>query len=872
MSKKSEKKPKRSAKPGAKASSAEKSPKEAPLPPVKIPKPKKPGIFCGICNKPMKDEKTRKLHERHCKPKPEAPAKSEKDLFESAIVELKDRFNDEVQSMSKTLQEREEHHQRELDEVRTVLRMEIDHHRKELERISKVEKEVAAEKLSHHEEPQAHEVPPPSEPVPIEPEPQPTARVPDGRPKAIDMLPLPLPTIPKKRYQPLPEQEFIPDLDHEEAAPVPAETHHGLEREEVEAMVRDIMKTAPQPAPTVGNIGGIAEKIERLDTRIEKNVSDLRKAMDRIASDDTLKRFEKDLARVTERVQDIMEDSGYGESLSVAKIPPTILEIVYQAILDDIHIEIIKTKGPQDAERFARSALEEVRLKTSGSELFKFDGRKIVTDSLARSIEANLISARQIQTTYDVLLDKLLETVPHYKAKNFKGMIKIKSQEFAVDKATKLTKEFLRFEKVMESTNQMVAAMAANFNSRNLELHETVNEMKNNTLATKADREEIESLRSKVEAANERISALSNELSLLKAELEMKEQMKTPDTIQPEGAEDMIMAPGEMPGGTEDGTAEPASDAQAGTEETDEKIIEAIRGGSGTKTAIVKATGLEEPEVKDAIARLVEQRKIIEKKSGKRSKYTTLDRELEEKLVEFPAEEPGKKPKKGGKKRKASESGDEFAEPTPIPEPEPIAPATEPVPPGPAIQEQEPVQVAPDEPPEPTPEPAPAAPEIQEPEPKEPVESKPARKGKKGKGSKPRAMIVEPVAEPKEPEMPEPSPEEPEPPTAEPVEEKAPTTTDIADDFPVIQKALEDLSEDEKRVLESLSEDGMTVSGIQSKIGKDLKRFALLRALRVLIDSGHVGILTKGRLELYQRINVQKTEKNEREKSKKEVK
>jgi hypothetical protein len=133
-------------------------------------------------------------------------------------------------------------------------------------------------------------------------------------------------------------------------------------------------------------------------------------------------------------------------------------------------------------------------------------------------------------------------------------------------------------------------------------------------------------------------------------------------------------------------------------------------------------------------------------------------------------------------------------------------------------------------------------------------------------------MIVEPVAEPKEPEMPEPSPEEPEPPTAEPVEEKAPTTTDIADDFPVIQKALEDLSEDEKRVLESLSEDGMTVSGIQSKIGKDLKRFALLRALRVLIDSGHVGILTKGRLELYQRINVQKTEKNEREKSKKEVK
>jgi hypothetical protein len=45
-----------------------------------------------------------------------------------------------------------------------------------------------------------------------------------------------------------------------------------------------------------------------------------------------------------------------------------------------------------------------------------------------------------------------------------------------------------------------------------------------------------------------------------------------------------------------------------------------------------------------------------------------------------------------------------------------------------------------------------------------------------------------------------------------------------------------------------------------------MKRFALLRALRVLIDSGYVGIIKKGRMDLYQKINVTKMDKKKQNK------
>ncbi len=841
------------------------------------PSSKKAEVRCEFCNKPMKDEKTRKIHQRNGRHKAAEPPVKKDNEIQAALLQMKDNFEDQRQSLAKDFREREDHLQRELEEVKTVLRMEIERHRKELERISKVEKDVAAEKQeSAVQAPVTTPQPEESRPVELQ-----HARTPP--PKAIDLIPMHIPAIPKRKFHPLDENESIPDLadDIKIKTEVPK-----MDRAAVEEAVRELleknMPAAPAQADT-GNLGGkmnqLAGRMDLLEGKLERGMSEMRKTLERFSKENDAKRVERELEKISEKVNDIMEDSGYGERLSVSKIPPTILEIVYQAILDDVHLEIVRTKGAQDADKIARAALEEVRLKTSGSELFKFDGRKIVTDNLAKSIEANLISAKQIQTTYDVLMDRLLETVPQHKAKNFTGMIKIKSQEFAVDRATKLTKDLSRIDKQLDSTSHMVAAMAANISSQTLSLHEKINQINEKSLASKADREELEALRAKLDESGERFMRLADEISLLKAEIEMKSSIREKEEVADAHNADIFLTPGEEPfippdvpeGGVFTTQPKAGEPEETGTKSPDtpteddsqfiEPILTAISGGADSKTAIVNRTGLENDAVSRVLASLVESKKIIEKKSGKRSRYTTLELELN-KARDEPA--PEKKGKKAGKKKAAEAPGSEPEpapkEPEPTPEPEvtefkpgiivlddsPEDAMAEPVPrrkKAKKMLEEEPEEAEPAPEQEPIPEPIAQPESISEPD------EEPAHKGRK--------KARKESEEPKQKNEPDPAPE-PEP--------------TVTDDIPIIKKSLSELSDEEAQVLEAIGDGSVTLSGVQSKVGKHLKRFALLRALRVLIDSGHVGISTKGRMELYHRITVEKMDIPIEEKRKKEVK
>jgi hypothetical protein len=438
--------------------------------------------------------------------------------------------------------------------------------------------------------------------------------------------------------------------------------------------------------------------------------------------------------------------------------------------------------------------------------------------------------------------------------------------------------------------------------------------MKTNTLATKADREEIETLKSKVQDNIERNIRLADDLALLKAELEMKEKIKSHDDgLATEGSE-FLLAPGEMPFPDVPVTDSEAQLATIDEARHHEMILDAVQRGLGSKTALMKETGLEETVIIQTLANLVEQRKIIETKVGKRLKYTTLEQELQAKLkIDLDNQIKETPPKKG--KKSAKKSFDKKSE-----EPAPAEPPKE----EPTLSAKEsestknefessPIKSEPREKLPPSPydferqkplKSKKKSKKVQEPiESKEPVESpehpiedKPIvtdNQRKKGKSSPPKEKKRKDVAQSKK-EMPE-----KDEPVAEstvdvkpvkakeelPAESKSDRELPIEkvieampeelvriDDLPVIKKTLAELSDDEIHVLNAISEEGMTVSGIQSKVGKHLKRFALLRALRVLIDSGHVGILTKGRLELYQKINVQKMDKMKQENKQKEVK
>ena len=877
-------------------------------------------LKCKFCQKTMKDQRTLKIHERNCQTKKDDNKKE----FETALIKIKDDFDDERQALEKQFINREDALQKEMDEMRTVLRMEIDRHRKELDIIRRVEKDVheVAKKQAAAEPVHVESVSPPTA-VSTEAELPPAIAVTapsiadEDAPKAIDMIPMPLPEIPRKAIVPdieaTPEPDAAPtvqapvkqeavsqaetQLDSDnipEPAPKEEPVLPGMSKEDIEELVKTIIQSsdiklpaasseiAPQSDELNSKLRNISGRLDSLDAKIDRFNKDQKREMERFERDSNIKKIEKEMHKISDKILDMMEDIGFGEDLSVSKIPPTILEIVYQATLDDIHVEIVRTAGHQDAETIARAALEEVRLKTSGSELFKFDGQKIVTDNLAKSIGANLISAKQIQTTYDVLLDRLLDTVPHHKAKNFRGMIKVKSQEFAVDRATILTKDYDRIEKIIESTSQMVAAISAQTNAKNLEFNEALEDIRENLLASKADREEIELIMAKMQERDEIDAKLADELALLKVDIEMKEQIKTKEEEDKDLA---IIVPGETIDVEEiKKKEETISDDKASKKEKSDitpLILETIRKGASSKTAIIRDTDLEEDDILEAISGLVKEKKVIEKKVGKRIKYLTPELEMGEKI------KADDKKKDEGKKETKKPEKKEPAKKEKLPAPKKDEKKEEKKSPKKDDKKDELISKKKD----------PKKPVKQEEVKKE--EKKPVKKPKKEEEKAPKKKdsdskeVKEPAKE-KEVKKEEKKPEEKTPkkadkkdpliskkkdPKEQKKEEKSekkkpaePKESHVDDELPVITKKLEDLSEDERQVLSVISREGMSISGIQAKAGKGIKRFALLRALRVLIDSGYVGIITKGRMDLYQKINVKKMDKMKQNKNKQEVK
>jgi len=185
--------------------------------------------------------------------------------------------------------------------------------------------------------------------------------------------------------------------------------------------------------------------LAKLNARTEQGLDDLRdEARDKVGRDE-LAAIRKELERLGSRVDDVVDEVGYGETLDPAKVPPAILEHAYQAILDDIVAELKKTLGAHDSERHIGGSLEQLRLKTSGSELFHFrpqDHR--VEVSLRKPLEKGLVSARQVQMTFEELRRHLLEPIHTHAPKNFRALVKLKSQEFAVDRALHLARDVER--------------------------------------------------------------------------------------------------------------------------------------------------------------------------------------------------------------------------------------------------------------------------------------------------------------------------------------------------------------------------------------------------------------------------------------------
>jgi hypothetical protein len=187
------------------------------------------------------------------------------------------------------------------------------------------------------------------------------------------------------------------------------------------------------------HIPALREQVDEMGQLVSKKVE-----MERI------QKIEKGIEDIFEDLDDLGEEMGYGESLNVAKVPPQVLEATYQTVLDDLTKELKKSFGSHETEKIILRVGDELRLRTTGSELFRVRGAKIELEDVVRSIEKGLISNKQVQMTYEELLKKLAEHVPHHKPKNLRAILKIKSLEYAVDKLRVLISEHEYVKKELE--------------------------------------------------------------------------------------------------------------------------------------------------------------------------------------------------------------------------------------------------------------------------------------------------------------------------------------------------------------------------------------------------------------------------------------
>ncbi len=177
---------------------------------------------------------------------------------------------------------------------------------------------------------------------------------------------------------------------------------------------------------------------------------------------DIIVRINMRLEKVLSRLKAVEEDIGMEESIDVSKIPPSILQLVYQYTLDDAINALKSFVGTQDTEVIINEILMDVRSKTSGTELFKYKDGKIVTTDIVKAIDKKLISPKQVHLTYVEILNKIREYVPGYKPKNFKALLRVKGQEYTIENTTQ---NRVRIEMIERNISTLKSTIASQENA-----------------------------------------------------------------------------------------------------------------------------------------------------------------------------------------------------------------------------------------------------------------------------------------------------------------------------------------------------------------------------------------------------------------------
>ena len=353
---------------------------------------------------------------------------------------------------------------------------------------------------------------------------------------------------------------------------------------------------------------------------ITKKNEEMKKVVEKKVDETKMGLLKKDISKMSRKMGSLMEETGFGEIIDVTKIPPNILEIVYDSTLKDISMALWREYGP-GAERIITDTLEEIRLETSGSEMFHYDGRYIKTRDVSKNIRRGMISAKQLQDTYEALLHSLHEKVPSYKPKNFKAMIKLKSQEYTVDKVTYLLERTEKIENTLSMIDGMVSTAIKGLSAQS--------ERTGNIERAQAEMEKR--LDEGLALRDERISALESALSESKEELRRgiaSMDKRTEKRIQEiENAVRALTEPSESTGGKgkevkKEGKKSGKKEKNVDTTDEERFVLSAIPKEGITMTKLRKVSenfiGKDPSKVLES---LVSKGLVKEEKKGKGRRY-----------------------------------------------------------------------------------------------------------------------------------------------------------------------------------------------------------------------------------------------------------
>ena len=412
--------------------------------------------------------------------------------------------------------------------------------------------------------------------------------------------------------------------------------------------VSDAEDVKPGKKPWENEIINVLESIETDYSQFRENIHSLRKNLQGFMEETEIKlrevrkeaeskvapeamkegvgRAQKDIQDVGKKLHDVMGEIGFGESLDVSKIPPNILEGVYESTLEDVVSTMRRNLGSHDTDEKVKDALEMMRSRTSGSELFQYDGKKINVRNLVPSIEQKLISAKQVHATYTELLSKLVEHIPSYQPKNFRAMMKSKSLEFAIDKVTTLIHKTNKLETTVSNATNIVSSFSSQFNSRFMEL-----------------REEMESIEGKVmEKIEERMSEFHEKIDGMESSLKFLEDLQEKLTVLDDFVDyrdeldrkivelsttlDMEMGRLEnyIPQLKDEKESQEEEEAEDISDE-EQYVFHAIPEDGITATSLANEIGEMVPDIQEKLTTLVEKGIIVESKRGRWTIYQRKD-------------------------------------------------------------------------------------------------------------------------------------------------------------------------------------------------------------------------------------------------------